>query len=317
MTVHRIGVERGTVHGRFNPSLPPLLTIEPGDTVIYQTLDASWGHRGQEWFAVPMPELNRDRERDQGHALSGPIAVRGAEPGAVLEIEIVAIRPGSWGWTWAGPLQERERQYTDLAGEAAIGWRLDAEAGTATDIHGYGIALPLHPFMGVMGNAPAEPGDHATVPPRRVGGNLDCRELVAGSILWLPVEVEGALFSVGDGHGTQGDGEIGSTAVECPMEHVELTFRVRKEMRLDAPRAQTPGGLITVGLGSSLDDAARQAIAGMLDYLQETFGLERAEAGVLASLVVDLRVTQVVNRTVGVHAVLPPDAFTVNRPNTP
>jgi acetamidase/formamidase len=150
-----------------------------------------------------------------------------------------------------------------------------------------------------------------------VGGNLDCRELVAGSILWLPVEVEGALFSVGDGHGTQGDGEIGSTAVECPMEHVELTFRVRKEMRLDAPRAQTPGGLITVGLGSSLDDAARQAIAGMLDYLQETFGLERAEAGVLASLVVDLRVTQVVNRTVGVHAVLPPDAFTVNRPNTP
>jgi acetamidase/formamidase len=317
MTVHRIGVERGTVHGRFNASLPPLLTIEPGDTVIYQTLDASWGDRGQEWFAVPLPELNRDRARDQGHALSGPIAVRGAEPGAVLEIKIVAIRPGSWGWTWAGPLRERERQYTDLAGEAAIGWRLDAEAGTATDIHGYGIALPLHPFMGVMGNAPAEPGDHATVPPRRVGGNLDCRELVAGSILWLPVEVEGALFSVGDGHGTQGDGEIGSTAVECPMEHVELTFRVRKEMRLDAPRAQTPGGLITVGLGGSLDDAARQAIAGMLDYLQETFGLERAEAGVLASLVVDLRVTQVVNRTVGVHAVLPPDAFTVNRPNTP
>lgn len=210
------------------------------------------------------------------------------------------IRPGVWGHTYAG-----NRPHLGVAEEVGIGWRLDADAGTAIDTAGLGLAVPLRPFMGVMGNAPAEPGRHSTTPPRRVGGNIDCRELVEGSRLWLPVEVDGALFSVGDGHGAQGDGEVSTTAIECPMEHVELTFAVRKDMQLRMPEAETPAGYVTVGIAATVDEAIPVAINGMLDYLQRTYGLGRAHALGIASVAVDIRVTQIVNQTVGVHALLP------------
>ncbi|HEX8917282.1 MAG TPA: acetamidase/formamidase family protein [Chloroflexota bacterium] len=309
MTVHHLDAVRGTVHGRFNRSLPPPIEIDPGDTVIYRTIDAGWGRGSQRIQGEPPPDVGRDAELDLGHALTGPISVRGAQAGDVLEVEIKTLRPGRWGWTWAGPMTHLARPYTDLGEETTIGWHLDPNTGMATDAEGRGISVPLHPFMGVMGNAPAEAGDHSTAPPRRVGGNLDCRELVSGSTLWLPIEVDGALFSVGDGHGTQGDGEISGTAIECPMEHVELAFQVRRDMRLSMPRARTLAGIVTFGLGDSLDDAAKQAISGMLDYLEETLSVTRPEAAVLASLTVHLRVTQVVNGVVGVHGLLPPEAF--------
>jgi acetamidase/formamidase len=310
MTTHALEPRRGAVHGRFGASIQPILTIEPGDTVVYRTLDASWGGMGAKWFDEPRPEVGRDPERDRGHALTGPIAVRGAMPGDVLEIRIGEIRPGPWGWTWAGPMENRTRQYSGLEDDAGIGWRIDPDAGTATDIHGYGLTIPLRPFMGVMGNAPAGPDEVPTAPPRRVGGNLDCRELVTGSTLWLPIEVEGALFSVGDGHGAQGDGEIGSTGIECPMERVELTFRLRRDMAIDAPCAETPAGFLTLGFGADLDDATEAALSSMLEHLRRLHGWTRSEAAVLASLAVDLRVTQIVNGTVGVHAVLPPNSYT-------
>ena len=308
MTVHHLDAVRGTVHGRFNRSLPPVIVIDPGDVVIYRTLDAGWGQRLQ---GEPVPDVGRDVERDLGHALTGPISVRGASPGDVLEIEIKALRPGRWGWTWAGPMTHLERPHTALRDETTIDWHLDPDAGVARDAEGRGITVPLRPFMGVMGNAPAETGDHSTAPPRRVGGNLDCRELVTGSTLWLPVEVDGALFSVGDGHGTQGDGEISGTAIECSMDQVELSFRLRRDMPLAMPRARTPAGFLTIGLGNTLDDATKQAISGMLDYIEEEFGVTRPEAAVLASLTVHLRITQVVNGIVGVHALLPPEAFRI------
>lgn len=310
MTTHHLDVSAETVRGRFNRDLPPVLTIDPGDTVIYRTLDASWGWALEHHFGEPQT-LKPDRAIDTGHAMTGPIAVRGAEPGDVLEVRIGELRPGRWGWTWAGPMKHRDRDYLKLTDEAAIAWNLDPDRGIATDSEGRGITIPLRPFMGVMGNAPAEPGDLPTPPPRRVGGNLDCKALVTGSTLFLPIEVEGALFSVGDGHGTQGDGEVGSTGIECPMDHVELTFTLRKDLELKAPRAETAAGILTLGFGADLDDAAEQALAGMLDYLTERYPLSRSEAGVLASLAVDLRITQVVNGIVGVHAVLPPDAVTV------
>jgi acetamidase/formamidase len=143
-----------------------------------------------------------------------------------------------------------------------------------------------------------------------VGGNLDCRELVAGSTLWLPVEVEGALFSVGDGHATQGDGEVSRLAIECPMRRVELTFSVRKDLRLAMPAAETPAGWLALGIGQTLDEAEKMALNGMLDHLQTAYDLGRSHALALASCVVHLRVTQVVNETVGIHALLPHDAFT-------
>jgi acetamidase/formamidase len=252
-------------------------------------------------FGIRAPDFVHEQDRPTaGHALCGPIFVRGAEPGDVLEVRMGEIRPGTWGHTYVA-----RRPDLGVDQEAGIGWNLDADAGTATDASRLDITIALRPFMGVMGNAPGEPGQHSTIPPRRVGGNLDCRDLTSGSILRLPVEVEGALFSVGDGHGAQGDGEISTTAIECPMERVELTFDVRKDRQMRAPEASTPTGYVTLGLGNTVDEAIPIAVNGMLDHLQRTYGVTRSHALGLASVLVQLRITQIVNGTVGVHALLP------------
>ncbi len=151
---------------------------------------------------------------------------------------------------------------------------------------------------------PAAAGRHSTVPPRPTGGNIDCKELVAGSTLYLPVEVAGGLFSLGDGHAVQGDGEAAGPALECPMERVSVRFEVLEDMPLRMPQADTPAGWLTFGFHEDLDEAMWLALEGMLDVLERR-GYNRKEALMLASLVVDLRVTQVVNITKGVHAVLP------------
>lgn len=188
--------------------------------------------------------------------------------------------------------------------DALFGWRIDANAMQATDRGGSRITIPIRPFLGVMGNAPAEPGPLKTAPPRRVGGNLDCKELVAGSTLFLPVEVSGALFSLGDGHAVQGDGEAGQTGMECPMERIELQLSLRNGTALPGPQARTPAGYVVMGIGATLDDATAMALDGMLLHITEEYGIERPEALALSSLLVDLRVTQIVNGTVGVHAIL-------------
>jgi len=178
---------------------------------------------------------------------------------------------------------------------------------TARNEKGHRIAL--RPFMGVMGMPPDELGIHSTAPPRPCGGNMDCKELIAGSTLYLPIPVEGALFSVGDGHAAQGDGEVCTTGVECPMERVELTFRLREDLSITNPRARTAAGWLTLGFSPDLNEAAFLATEGMLQLMGEQFALPRAEALALASLVVDLRITQVCNGTRGVHALLPHGAL--------
>jgi acetamidase/formamidase len=175
-----------------------------------------------------------------------------------------------------------------------------------------GRRIRLRPFMGVMGVAPAEAGVLSTTPPRIWGGNMDCKELVAGSTLYLPIGVDGALFSVGDGHGAQGDGEVCGTAIECPMERVDLRFRLI-DSPLKAPRAKTAEAWITFGFDADLNRASMMALNGMLDLIQEQYKVERQEALALASLVVDLRVTQIVNQVQGVHAVLGFDAIGRNQ----
>ena len=148
-----------------------------------------------------------------------------------------------------------------------------------------------------------------SVPPRPTGGNIDCKELVAGSTLFLPIAVAGGLFSLGDGHAVQGDGEVAGPALECPMDEVRVTLALRPDLRLSMPRAHTPGGWITFGFDEDLNRATYAALNDMLDLMQELHDLDRREAVALASLVVDLRVTQVVNGVRGVHAVLPPGAL--------
>src|SRR5438477_1843029 len=188
-----------------------------------------------------------------------------------------------------------------------LAWTLDADNMMARNRLGHISAL--HPFMGVMGMPPDEPGVQPTAPPRPCGGNIDCKELVAGSTLYLPISVPGALFSVGDGHAVQADGEVSGTAIECPMERVELTFRLNDTLRITTPWANTPAGWLTLGFHEDLNEATYIALQAMLDLLTSRYRMERAEALAMASLLVDMRITQIVNGVRGVHALLPHGAI--------
>ena len=168
--------------------------------------------------------------------------------------------------------------------------------------------MRLAPFLGVLGMPPDEPGVHSTIPPRRCGGNIDCKELVAGTTLFLPIPVDGALFSAGDGHAAQGDGEVSGTAIESPVE-ATVTLDVRDDLPLEWPVARIDGAWLSFGFDEHLGLAARIAVDGMLDLMERELGVSRPDALGLASVVVDLRVTQVVNQVLGVHAVLRDDAL--------
>ena len=307
--VHYLNLERKTLHGPFDRDLPPVLTIDSGDTVRLRTLDSGWGVEKRSKPDAPrkkFPEF--DTARDSGHALIGPIEIRGAEPGMSLEIRINEIVPGSWGWVSAGGYESywNERMGVAEGPERVLDFELDADKMIGRSQFGdFPHTIPLKPFMGVMGMPPDVQGKHPTFPPRYCGGNLDCKELVAGSSLYLPIPVKGAKFSVGDGHATQGDGEVAGPALECPMERVDLTLTVRDDLRLNMPRAKTPVGWITMGLHEDLDEAVLIALDGMLELMCELYQIPRKEAHALASLVVDIRVTQIVNTVKGIHAVLP------------
>lgn len=309
MTTHWLEPERRTLHGHFSRDLAPALTIDPGDTVIVRTLDSGWGLEPLHHDASPRRKFEpRDPELDNGHCLCGPIAVRGAEPGMTLAVTIDELRVGAYGSTFAGGFDHPVNQRLGLVGEEfALLWELDAERKIGRDQ--YGHEVDLRPFLGVMGLPPAAPGRHSTIPPRATGGNLDCKELVAGSTLYLPIAVPGALFSAGDGHAVQGDGEVSVTAIECPMDRAQLTFTLIPEMKLKAPRAHTPAGWITFGLHADLNEAMYLALEDMLALLHTRHGLERRPALALASLVVDLHITQIVNEVRGVHALLPDNAL--------
>jgi acetamidase/formamidase len=310
MTVHHIEPERRTLHGKFSRELPPVLTIDPGDTVIYRTLDAGWGLEAPRLDGSERRHFEpRDPERDAGHALCGPIAIRGAQPGMTLAVTIDSIRTGVYGSTFTGGWQHPVNDRLGLVDkEFMMVWSLDPDALTARNQFGHTLAL--RPFMGVLGMPPDEPGLHSTAPPRATGGNLDFKELVPGSTLYLPIAVAGGLFSVGDGHAVQGDGEVSVTAIECPMEAVQLTFNLLPDVTLNAPRANTPIGWLTFGLHEDLNEATYRALEAMLELMHEQYGLDRQPALALASLVVDFRITQIVNGVRGVHAVLPHGAIT-------
>jgi acetamidase/formamidase len=303
--IHEIPLERRTLHGHFSRDLPPILTIDSGDTVAFACLDAGW-------HVTPADKFEpREAELDDGHALIGPFEIRGAGRGQTLEVRIDEVRVGSWGATFAAGWPSPLNDYLGLGdGETCVlRWSLDPAAGTGRDEQGREV--DLRPFAGVLGMPPAEPGVHSTGPPRPCGGNIDCTELVAGTKLFLPIPVDGALFSAGDGHARQGDGEVSQTAIECGLDRLQLTLTVRDEPQLDTPLVWSPEAWVTFGFDEDLDTAAAIATRAMLDLMERELALERREALGLASVVVDLRVTQVVNGVKGVHAVLRHDAIRI------
>jgi acetamidase/formamidase len=284
--VHELPCESWALHGHFSCELEPVLSIDPGDTVRISTPNHAWDVEPQERVPARNPEL------DTGHALAGPIEVRGSKAGQTLVVRIEEVRPAHWGVTHGGK-------------DHAVLWDLTAGIGRALDRE-----LDLAPFLGVLGMPPPEPGAHSTVTPRRWGGNIDCKELVAGTTLYLPIPVDGALFSAGDGHAAQGDGEVSGTAIETPVQ-ARLTLDVRDDLPLQWPIARIEGAWLTFGMDRSLGQAARVAVDGMVKLMRRELGLKRSDALVLASVGVDLHVTQIVNWIQGVHAELRDDAFRV------
>ncbi|MDZ5473837.1 acetamidase/formamidase family protein [Bacillus sp. 31A1R] len=311
MTIHTIKTEDQHVHGSFSKEYEPILSVNSGDTIRFNSLDIGWGYSSSKGVERKRYQ-SREQESTWGHPIIGPIRVNGAKPGMTLEIKINDLVPGWYGWNCAGGKMNWHNEQLGLTDveELTLNWELDRVKQVAkTEINNQPFSVPLQPFLGLMSNAPSEEGVHSTIPPRYFGGNIDCKELVRGSSLFLPIAVDGALFSAGDGHALQGDGEVSGQAIECPMDLVDLTLIVHDNLTLSSPRANTPVGWITFGFHEDLNVAMVMALEEMITFIQEHYNVSKPEATALASVVVDLRITQIVNQVKGVHAVLPHGAI--------
>jgi acetamidase/formamidase len=291
-----------TIHGHhhhfgWDNSFAPAERVEPGSTIEFQCLDASGGQLRANSTVADVAKLDFGKV----NPVTGPIYVEGAEPGDALKVTIEAFKPSGFGWTanipGFGLLAESFK-------EPALNiWEYDVSS-LEPALYGKNARVPLKPFAGTIGNAPGEAGLHSVVPPRRVGGNLDIRDLSAGTVLYLPVEVTGALFSVGDTHAAQGDGEVCGTAIESPMDTV-LTLDVVKDARLKTPRFTTPGPVsrhldtkgyeVTTGIGPDLMEGAKSAVLQMIDLIAGRFSMDPVDAYMLLSVCGDLRISEIVD----------------------
>ncbi len=303
---HHLHASVETCHwGQFDPNLAPVLRVDSGDEVVIDALSGGPDVLPPAGFYVP-PELHDVHARSvrnlPGHILTGPVHVKGAEPGDTLEVRILDVQlRQDWGYNVIRPLAGTlPADFDDT--HRLLNIPLDRERMTGR--MPWGLDLPLHPFFGVMGVAPpARWGRISTIVPRAHGGNLDNKELGPGSSLFLPVHLPGALFSCGDGHAAQGDGEVCTTAIETALQG-RFQFIVHKGTGLAYPRAETPTHFITMGMDPDLDQCLAMALRDMIVLIGEKRGLSRADAYTLCSLAVDFRITQTVNVSRGVHAML-------------
>jgi acetamidase/formamidase len=290
-------IHRSRAHFGWDNAIPPALTVAPGDTIEFDTVDSSGGQIGPESTVAALAALDFGKV----NPVTGPVFIDGAEPGDAVKVTILSFEPSGWGWTAIIPgfglLAE------DFTQPALHIWKYDARS-LAAAAYGPGGRVPLKPFAGTIGLAPAEAGVHSVVPPRRVGGNMDIRDLGAGAELYLPVEARGGLFSIGDTHATQGDGEVCGTAIESPM-RVALQLDLLKGANLRFPRFTTAGPVsrhfdangyeVTTGVGPDLMECARAAVKGMIDLLTSRHGMRPDEAYMLCSVCADLRVSEIVD----------------------
>jgi acetamidase/formamidase len=298
------------VHFTWDAGNAPVITIADGDTVVFETRDVSDNQIGPDSDTSVVAGLDWDRV----YPLAGPVFVEGAQPGDTLAVDILDIHTKGWGWTAILPglgllpeeFPDPYLRVFDLTLGDVVYFRED-------------IAIPLTPFMGTMGVCPADASAQAVMPPGTFGGNMDTRQLVAGTTLFLPVQVEGALFSTGDAHGCQGDGEICVTGLEAPM-YATMRFRVEKGRSIPCAQYRTrPGSLTphvdvgawygTTGLGGDLYAAAQDATRAMIDHLTAGYGLSREDAYLLCSLVVDLKISEIVDAGVYIVSALLPESI--------
>jgi acetamidase/formamidase len=295
------------VRGILDARIPPVLTIESGDTITLSALPAG-GTQSLPNDTGRVPAIWRAglaaHPRDIGHFMTGPVFVKGAKPGDTLQVDILEAKPWmNFGFVSILPLLGAlAEEFTEYE---TIHPMIDSARGVTT--LPWGGELALDPFFGIMAVAPpAAWGECSSIQPRAFGGNMDNKELKPGTTLYLPVFNEGALFMAGDGHAVQGDGEVCITALETGLTG---TFRltIRTDMTVKRPFAETATHLISIGLDEDLDDAAKQAVREMVYYVCARTNLSRNEAYMLCSLAGDLRVTQVVDGVKGVHMMLAKD----------
>ncbi len=286
-------LDSDVVHYAWDNAIAPRLVVDAGDTVMIRCRDSADGHYQRGMTTADMRPFAL-----KGHPLTGPIAVRGARPGDTLCVDVLEVVPGDVGYTAFVP--GRGLLPEDFPGPYLKMWDLDGRFAELRP----GIRIPLEPFLGVMGVALAEPGEHSTTSPRVNGGNVDIKQLTAGSTLYVPVAVDGALFSAGDGHAAQGDGEVCLTAIETAVT-ATLRFSVVAGRSLSAPEIDTGGPpspltsarghYVTTGVASDLTTASKEATRAMIRHLVAERGLTREEAYILSSVAVDLRISEMVN----------------------
>ena len=290
--------------GWFDNAEPPRAHIRPGDTVVMETMMASLD---QVRPGVPVEEITRLRLLDPArgpHTITGPIHVEGAEPGDVLKIRINRIVPRSYGANWNLPGELRLGEFPDVFAEPQVKWFYFDLERNVTEF-APGIEIPVRPFPGIVGVARAEPGRYSTVPPGPFGGNIDVRELVVGTTLYLPVFVAGALLWSGDSHAAQGNGEINLTAIETAFSELSLTVDLIKNTPLSWPRIETPTHWITTGYDRDLNLALAIAREEALKWLRDWKQLKAADARAFMDHSGDFRVSEVVNQVKGIYCMLP------------
>ncbi len=290
-------IHKHSHHLGWDNSVEPVLSVSPGETIAVETIDASGGqlHAGS-----TLDDL-KALDFEKVNPVTGPVFVEGAEPGDAVAITFLEFHPSGWGWTanipGFGLLAD------DFPDPALHVWTYDTGLSSPAAFSPAG-KVPLKPFAGTVGLALAEDGHHSVVPPRRVGGNMDIRDNCAGTTLYLPVEVTGALLSLGDTHAAQGDGEICGTAIESPMD-VEIRVDLVKDAQFAFPRLETSGPVtrhadaagyrVTTGIGPDLMEAARNAVRQMIEWLCKTNGMSEVDAYMLCSVSGDLRISEIVD----------------------
>jgi acetamidase/formamidase len=328
VSLHVLPATPATVHwGYFDPSLAPALTVQSGDLVQIETLTHQAGDAPDLLMDDGIELVFRDvQDRGPGpHLLTGPVAVAGARPGDVLQVEILSAQArlpfgtnlaAHWGHLYEDFGKERvtifELDLAAMAGRAlfAYDWTATALADapgtivapdpTARESALHGVVVPLRPHFGTMGLAPARTGRHSSIPPGDHGGNIDNWRIGAGARMYYPVQVPGGLLSVGDPHVSQGDGEISGTALEASLNGL-LRLTLRRDLDIGVPVLETPTELLVHGFGDNLDEAMRAAARRTVDLLGSRYGLTRDDAYALTSVSVDFTVTQVVDGRQGVH----------------
>ena len=284
-------------HFGWDNSIEPVLSVGPGETVEISTVDSSGGQLTPDSTVNDLATLSFDKV----NPVTGPIFIEGAAPGDAVALTFLDLKPSGWGWTANIPgFGLLADQFPDPALHV---WSYDA-ASLSPAAYGPGGRLPLKPMIGTVGLAPAESGVHSVVPPRRIGGNMDIRDNGIGTTLYLPVEVEGGLLSLGDTHAAQGDGEICGTALESPMD-VAVKVDLLKVANLPYPRFETDGPVTrhldtkgyqaSTGIGEDLMIAARDAVSDMIDWITGTTGMPAVDAYMLCSVCGDLRISEIVD----------------------